>query len=224
MKATIKAAKSERLIGITEVKAITGISAVTAWRRYTATPPTFPAPAGYVLGARKWRMADVESWLAGELEARPAVSRNLSGKRPAPPDWVTGAARAEWIRVVRLLARRKLLDGIDRTLLEHYCIAYATKAAARIDVVKNGHTFQTPFGAKLNPNSDLARRTGAELRRLASELGLSPTSRDPSQKKRSAPPRVSDAEIKALLRKLHIHGARAFKTARAHFDLPRASP
>ncbi len=66
------------LIGIAEVQKLTGIrSPVTIWRKYTGTKPTFPAPAGFVLGRRAWHRSDVLEWLKAELSRRSMVLGNL---------------------------------------------------------------------------------------------------------------------------------------------------
>ena len=73
--------KAEQLIGIAKVLELTGISSVTAWRRYTAIPPTFPAPAGFVLGSRRWRLAEIEAWLAAQLARKPKPGNLARGAR-----------------------------------------------------------------------------------------------------------------------------------------------
>jgi hypothetical protein len=79
--------QSADLIGTSDIRKMTGIkSSVTIWRACRATPPRFPAPAGYVLGRRMWRRADVESWLEAELQKPSPLRDHLNGPTPVASD------------------------------------------------------------------------------------------------------------------------------------------
>ena len=54
---------SDRLLRREEVLAITGLSRVTQWRRQKENK--FPAPMQVGPRSVRWRLSDIETWLAG---------------------------------------------------------------------------------------------------------------------------------------------------------------
>lgn len=66
------------LVGTGDVRRMTGVSERTLDRHVKAG--TFPAPAAYVLGRRKWRRGDVERWIVQQTTAhRRSIAANLTG-------------------------------------------------------------------------------------------------------------------------------------------------
>lgn len=88
-------------------------------------------------------------------EPRPAKAVGM-----ACPDWIHGAARLEWRRIVPELERLSLLTVIDVAVLEAHCVTYGNWRAA-VRAKKHERT----------------TRLGAELRKFAAEFGLSPAAR-----------------------------------------------
>jgi prophage regulatory protein len=58
----------ERLIRISEVKRLTGISTATLYRKISANE--FPRPVRLGIAARAWPLSEVQSWIAGRIELR----------------------------------------------------------------------------------------------------------------------------------------------------------
>jgi phage terminase small subunit len=77
----------------------------------------------------------------------------------APPDWMMDEAKQEWARVAPELIRTCGLAKIDRAILSAYCQVWARFV--------EGERTENPVKAA----------TIAQLRALASSLGLDPTSR-----------------------------------------------
>lgn len=59
-----------------------GVSAVTLWRWYTATPPRLPVP--HHIGSRKfWFEHEIEEWEREQMARPQKVSRNIQDGRAA---------------------------------------------------------------------------------------------------------------------------------------------
>ena len=102
--------------------------------------------------------------------------RSGAYKRPAMPQYLTGDARKEWIRVVPILEEMGVLAEADRTMLALYCKCYAEWREADSLVksllikTSNNNIIQHPA---------LSIRTAAweRLRKICAEFGLSPSAR-----------------------------------------------
>lgn len=73
---------------ISEVERRVRLNRTTLWRKYTASPPTFPTP--HFIGTRRcWFETDIAEWERKEM-ARPAptrrAARNLLNMKAAPAD------------------------------------------------------------------------------------------------------------------------------------------
>lgn len=90
---------------------------------------------------------------------------------PAPPAWLSRAAKAEWRRVMPILVGRRILTDADLGSLENYCLAQARVRDAE-RVLKR--TTDADAWTKLVRTQDKAMATA---RQLAAELGLTPVSR-----------------------------------------------
>ena len=95
---------------------------------------------------------------------------------PAPPEWLSREAKAEWRRVVPELERLKLLKKPSRSSLATYCESWATFVSATRRVQKEGLTIQAKQGLLPHPAVGIARTAGRELRAWCSEFGLTPSS------------------------------------------------
>lgn len=111
-------------------------------------------------------------------------SRELGGEEMAPPPgvpvapkWLDKEARAEWSRIVPQLVAVNVLTGLDGGALERYCVAHSNWVRAQRAVQTQGTVIKTPFGPQKNPNVKIALDERAAARLLATELGLSPSSR-----------------------------------------------
>lgn len=90
---------------------------------------------------------------------------------PAPPAWLSRAAKAEWRRVMPILVDRRILTDADLGSLENYCLAQARVR----DAERMLRTTTDPEAwIKLIRTQDKAMGTA---RQLAAELGLTPVSR-----------------------------------------------
>jgi len=106
-------------------------------------------------------------------------------RTPAPPTWLSREAKAEWRRVVPELTRLDLLKDGDRAALAAYCETWATFVDATRAVRKGGLTVRNESTRKdgttstwwtTNPAVGIAAKAGQELRALAREFGLTPSS------------------------------------------------
>jgi P27 family predicted phage terminase small subunit len=114
------------------------------------------------------------------------IERDPIGELPAP-GWMSPDARAEWERIVPILAQRKILTSADIGSLENYCIAMGTVREMERLIQKQG-AVQMVYKVDKDGNSMLvsSRRHPAvsvqsdamtRARLLAAELGATPVSR-----------------------------------------------
>jgi prophage regulatory protein len=59
---------AERLIRISEVKRLTGLSTATLYRKIAANE--FPRAVRLGAGARAWPLSEVQNWITGRIELR----------------------------------------------------------------------------------------------------------------------------------------------------------
>lgn len=97
---------------------------------------------------------------------------------PAVPRGMTGAAKAEWLKMAPLLYDLGLLSTIDTTALEAYCRCYGLWADAMKSVKKEGATVVSSKGYPIqNPNLKTAMKCSKELQSWLTEFGMTPASR-----------------------------------------------
>lgn len=106
---------------------------------------------------------------------------------PECPAWLTPYAREEWVRLAETLYGMGVLTGVDQTMLAAYCMAYSrwrqaeedlTAMADEDDVFHHGAIVETKAGNQIqNPLMGVANAARRDMARLASEFGLSPSSR-----------------------------------------------
>jgi P27 family predicted phage terminase small subunit len=120
-----------------------------------------------------------------ELAGNPG-HRPLNDREPIPPselpdcpDHLQGEARAEWFRISPALKVMDLLTSADHALLEAYCVTYARWLDAEEMVKKYGIIVKSPNKGfpMTSPYLHVANSSLEQLRKLAVEFGLSPSSR-----------------------------------------------
>jgi P27 family predicted phage terminase small subunit len=123
----------------------------------------------------------LHKYLAGNPGHRP-----LNDREPVPPsdlpecpEHLQGAARAEWFRVSGALNMMDLLTSADHALLEAYCVTYARWLDAEEMMKKYGIIVKSPNKGfpMTSPYLHVANSSLEQLRKLAVEFGLSPSSR-----------------------------------------------
>lgn len=108
------------------------------------------------------------------------------GEMPAP-DFLTDDAKAEWRRIVPVLAARKILTVADLGSLENYCMAMGLAREMERQIQKVG-AVQTVYqldkegvarvvGIRKNPAVQIQSDAMTRARLLAAELGATPVSR-----------------------------------------------
>jgi P27 family predicted phage terminase small subunit len=102
----------------------------------------------------------------------------LPTSTPEPPEHLDAESLAEWHRLVSELVRLGTLHRIDRVLLATFCQLWSRLVAAEKGISEHGLIIKGTTGAaQISPFYSVAIRTAKELRSIAAELGLSPTSR-----------------------------------------------
>lgn len=97
---------------------------------------------------------------------------------PDMPNHLTGEAKKEWERIAPLLAKMKCLTEWDRSLLAAYCFEWAVYVELCKKVKVKDFTMTTINGNKIqNPLLAARNRALKNLKELATEFGLSPSSR-----------------------------------------------
>lgn len=114
------------------------------------------------------------------------VEREPLADRPAP-DWLSEEARAEWNRVVPLLAKRKILTEADVGCIENYCMAIGTVREMDRDIQRTGAVQKVYkidkdgnsvlVSMRKNPAVGIRNEAMTQARLYAAELGATPVSR-----------------------------------------------
>ncbi|MFC9429263.1 phage terminase small subunit P27 family [Streptomyces sp. NPDC056987] len=104
---------------------------------------------------------------------------------PNPPTWLSAEARAEWRRVAPGLQRLDLLKEEDRAVLAAYCETWSQFVTAARTVTREGITSEvttvSASGSETvrtvpHPAVAITRSAGRELRAMAVQFGLTPSS------------------------------------------------
>lgn len=107
-----------------------------------------------------------------------AVANALT-RAPRAPSWLSDNAVLEWRRVVPDLVARRILTADNLSLLESYCLAIGMVRLATDTIATEGCTIVNGKGGiQRHPAVGTLKEFMAESRRLAAELGLTPTSRN----------------------------------------------
>lgn len=116
------------------------------------------------------------------MKGRKPVLKPVDGaltRTPAPPTWLTDEAKREWRRVAADLVSRRVLTADNLSLLESYATAIGMVKISAATLARDGHcTVNAKGGVQRHPAVQTLREFMAEARRLAAELGLTPTSRN----------------------------------------------
>lgn len=105
-------------------------------------------------------------------------SPEAAPKRPSRPSWILPEAKREWNRIVPQLERLGLLTELDRSLLAGYCQAWGRYVQAQRELAKAGLTYVNDRGqVKRHPVANIADNYAEEMRKIALQFGLTPSSR-----------------------------------------------
>lgn len=98
--------------------------------------------------------------------------------RPAPPPEISGEALLEWERICDELSSAGRLDVADRSILVLYCETWEVYRQAMRGVIAHGAIVKHHNGvAGESPFYKVSRQTSLQLRRLLTDMGLTPASR-----------------------------------------------
>jgi len=111
--------------------------------------------------------------------------RPMKGKSPKPrgiptcPPWLPQEAKREWKRVAPELIRLGIITNLDQSTLAGYCIVYSQWRKAQEVLRDQGMVYVTQRGQlKPRPEIEIARLSGDMMKVFASELGMTPLSRE----------------------------------------------
>lgn len=114
------------------------------------------------------------------------IERESLADRPAPT-WLSAEARAEWDRLVPILAQRRVLTEADVGILENYCCATGTvremdREIQRLGAVQKVYKLDKDgeailVGIRKNPAVSIRDAAMTQARLMAAELGATPVSR-----------------------------------------------
>lgn len=116
-------------------------------------------------------------------------------KLPTCPKGLTGEARKEWRRIVKLMGPTGSLHEIDRAALAAYCDAYARWLDAKARVEKSSAVLRNGESGRFyqNPYISIANKAIEQMIKIASEFGMTPASR--TRIKIQEPPKVDPLEL-----------------------------
>ena len=106
-----------------------------------------------------------------------------SKKRPICPTWIDVDAKAMWKRLIPMLSDMGVLTEVDGNAVARYCQLWSRWKRAEQFIQKNGDVF--PIKAEDGsikylqqfPQVGIANNLAAQLNRLETEFGLTPSSR-----------------------------------------------
>ena len=112
-----------------------------------------------------------------DRDAGPTLTVPPLDEVPAPPAWLSDAAKTEWRRMATELLQLGVLSTIDLKVLEGYCAAYGRAVRAEKATAKDSLTMLTPQGRIPRPEVNIAKQAWAEMRAFAVKLGATPADR-----------------------------------------------
>ena len=92
------------------------------------------------------------------------------------PNWLGGAARDEWLRIVPQLEALNLLKDEDCAMLTAYCLCWQTIVDTTQILAVEGYMEQGVKRQVAHAAVGIRARAIADLRQLAAQFGLSPAS------------------------------------------------
>jgi hypothetical protein len=97
---------------------------------------------------------------------------------PPPPDYLSGRALAEWLRLGPILKDAHLVSPLDSNALASLCIAVAQLGDAQEALDRDGATYATPTGfVRASPHLAIAHRAMKLIAQISAEFGLTPAAR-----------------------------------------------
>lgn len=121
------------------------------------------------------RLADLEADLEAPFErvqaARLAVDAARGVKR------ARDRAKAEWTRIVPLLAKTAGLSDVDRLVVQDYCVTVARLEECERRISLDGLVVMGQRGTCRHPLTSVAAQYRTQLKTYIGELGLSPSAR-----------------------------------------------
>lgn len=97
---------------------------------------------------------------------------------PPVPSYLDAMAKRHWRDMAEVLNSLGLLTSIDRDMFAAYCTAYSNWRKAEAVVRDEGMTFTTDKGEiKRRPETTIAKEQMTIWKALASEFGMTPSSR-----------------------------------------------
>jgi len=96
---------------------------------------------------------------------------------PEAPDYLGEAGRREWERVGPALMKMRVLTDADLIAFSAYCATVDLMVESKLDIDKNGHTILGARGYVRNPSLASFAQAVTNLRALACEFGMTPSSR-----------------------------------------------
>ena len=121
----------------------------------------------------------------GKRAIRPTVEPPRPAAPPPPPDFLSGYAKEEWVRVSPGLFALGLLTDLDTATLGAYCWAcgvwhdarQALDRMAELDPKMKGLLVKGDSGPVQNPLIRIARNAADSMLRAAAEFGMTPVAR-----------------------------------------------
>lgn len=116
--------------------------------------------------------------------------------KPTAPRWLSKAAKAEWDRIVPLLADRGVLTKVDSMVLATYCNAVARYITAQQSIDEDGVTVETSIldshgvariARRVNPALKVLESCERTIHKFLREFGGTPRSREQTKPAAEAP-------------------------------------
>lgn len=100
-------------------------------------------------------------------------------KVPAAPATMPERAKREWREVLGVLVKQRKIAKHELAIVEAYCRVVAHIAECEAAIADYGMVMVSPSGeTKRRPETTLLKEYHATLARLASEMGITPASRE----------------------------------------------
>jgi P27 family predicted phage terminase small subunit len=110
---------------------------------------------------------------------RPEVEPQSPEQLPAPPEFLSEDAKAEWHRLIGEMVRLRLVTGVDTMLFAVYCQSSADWKTS-VEVFNRTRALlikDRDNEPRTNPLVRIVRNAGEHMLRCAGEFGLTPTAR-----------------------------------------------
>ena len=97
---------------------------------------------------------------------------------PTPPAWLSAEARTKWDEIAAALSQVGILTHVDSDILTMYAVTWVEWKRATLAILDHGLTMTTLKGEeRTSPHVLIRNKSLMQLRALAGELGMSPSSR-----------------------------------------------